>query len=159
MTFKADCDIPVLPPKQLVGRFGETFLETRRAELETYMKCLMMDSELAGSVFTALFLRADDDTLAAKRDQRLANAFTRARLLASLNNTPMASHERLVRVLEPTKVGGSVPHTQYRVSSRHLTNGKERAVWRRFSDFEWLHGKLSEELTVRLMGLVPQVPE
>jgi hypothetical protein len=64
-----------------------------------------------------------------------------------------------VVVSEPTTFGtGLDKHTRYRVSTTTVLSQfsrKEMSVWRRFSDFEWLHKRLSTCFPAAIIPLFP----
>ncbi len=65
-----------------------------------------------------------------------------------------------VQVSEPTVMGsGMSKHTRYKVTtttSLPQFYRKEMVVWRRFSDFEWLNGRLSTKFPATIIPLFPE---
>jgi hypothetical protein len=95
-----------------------------------------------------MFLLANND-LMTKKEARINSKAARQRILSILLDKPLPEEQPLAVVSDPIKIGYSIPFIQYKVISSFLTNGVDKLVLRRFSDFEWLHAKLWEEYPVR----------
>lgn len=67
-----ECVVPPLPGKQTLGRFDETFVETRRKALQTFLNRVVAHPKLSRSrVFSEVFLLGSDLLLSQTRQRRI----------------------------------------------------------------------------------------
>lgn len=82
---RAGAIVPPLPEKQAVSRFSSSFIEERRAHLETFLRRIAVHPELYDAPCLDTFLRADDVTFHAAKNAKGGSSEIAASMMMSMS--------------------------------------------------------------------------